>query len=1292
MKLHLLSLLLLCAVFAFGKSTLDIDFAKPVNPVINGKELALPNTHGSLALGSQSIEFPAATLVGESGTILIKVKQEKPTAGLQQNRAAFTLRCNSRMTATLYMTIGSFDVFRFGFGDRNEQIYYEAQKPYQFGKEQWMGITWDGKTVQFITDGKVEVSYKQPIKMEKVRSLYVGAWQDGWNSLKQWPDDTFVSALKVFDNALSPAEIAAACGTKLQPSHVKYPGKMTVPVLLGQQVAVDGDLKEALWNTAASLPVLASYMQEQTYLAPEGRFLMSADQDNLYLGLNYIFPAGNNVVQGQVRKPGVEPEVWGTESFELYFLIGEDWYRFGGNVAGGYTESKNNGSEWNAPWKYASQLRMQIDNTNLWQAEAAIPWNTLGLKSIPDKPIKFAFCRTWRLPDYSDATSIIHDSSYQNKELYLDLCFSKNAATVRKLAGNEPSRGALYQKVSVSTPVAGKLSYEIAAIDASGASEPMSVVRKEQQFKAGETVEFELTGRIASKNYDQLMFTLYQGKDVVARNIAPYKLNEVLLDVFPRFIAGNIEVEAPSELLYSRYGANAGLQFKLFSPEGKVLQSVPLKGDKAVLPFDNKGTAGLYKVGICKNDGTVISELELHFPGMGAWSEADKLFPQNVILPPFTPLMRHGNAFEMWGRKYEYGKALFPEKVISQGKDMLLGAPEVICNGKTVASNGIKVGQVAAHRAEFSATASNDDCTISEEGWVEYDGVSYSKFNVTASKNVKDLKLRFTLPRDVARYMHAVVGGSWGAKITRPVTDGEYAIGFYPILWMGQEDKGICFFTETDKGWTFPKGRAIVINCDKDKATIEFNVRSSMKAGEKFTFEMGYLATPVKSFPSHFPMNSMADPHCAPMQRPNSDTFIGYHVICSTPYPHEIEDFFANLPDEEHSNTPQYLNKQFELCRKFRKQVAVYMDGRMLTDEYPEMAAFRDEWRCLPQKTLDYKKDGKLHIIYDTCPTTGANAFFCLQLKRLIERFKPEGIYYDFGTVGVCSNKLHGCDQRWPFLAYREFLRRTYYLLWQNGVREPVVCLHNTDYVQIPAITFATHLLNGEHIRQSSSTIMHNGKDIQDTYDIEMFANELSSMPFGLTNSVYQANDVLLPKYGGGKEDPELYKFRITQAFLAGVLPHNTMLDQGRCHYGILEKVSRAYDDFGIRKSQFIGYWDKPAKVESDKSIYVSVYVNKAKKKALAVVSHIGKDHDVHNFNLTFDEKVLGFKPSKALDVMPADDPLYQELYELRKKYRVPNDRAPLKLGDWGSKINSFANGKLNMSLKYHTFAIIELQ
>ena len=33
--------------------------------------------------------------------------------------------------------------------------------------------------------------------------------------------------------------------------------------------------------------------------------------------------------------------------------------------------------------------------------------------------------------------------------------------------------------------------------------------------------------------------------------------------------------------------------------------------------------------------------------------------------------------------------------------------------------------------------------------------------------------------------------------------------------------------------------------------------------------------------------------------------------------------------------------------------------------------------------------------------------------------------------------------------------------------------IHSTDCVQPPAMTFVTHLFNGEHIRQMSSTILH---------------------------------------------------------------------------------------------------------------------------------------------------------------------------------------------------------------------------
>ena len=163
------------------------------------------------------------------------------------------------------------------------------------------------------------------------------------------------------------------------------------------------------------------------------------------------------------------------------------------------------------------------------------------------------------------------------------------------------------------------------------------------------------------------------------------------------------------------------------------------------------------------------------------------------------------------------------------------------------------------------------------------------------------------------------------------------------------------------------------------------------------------------------------------------------------------------------------------------------------------------------------------HAMPECCPASGFSAFHAWKIRDYIKRIPTEGIYLDGAIVGFCSNSLHGCHQRLPLLAQREFYRRVILVQLDCGIKDPVLVLHNTDSVQLPAFTFSTHLFNGEHIRQSSSTIMHNGKDILDTYDTTMFASELSSLPFGITNSVYQSNDILQPKYGGDpNEDPQL--------------------------------------------------------------------------------------------------------------------------------------------------------------------------
>ena len=45
-----------------------------------------------------------------------------------------------------------------------------------------------------------------------------------------------------------------------------------------------------------------------------------------------------------------------------------------------------------------------------------------------------------------------------------------------------------------------------------------------------------------------------------------------------------------------------------------------------------------------------------------------------------------------------------------------------------------------------------------------------------------------------------------------------------------------------------------------------------------------------------------------------------------------------------------------------------------------------------------------------------------------------------------------------------------------------------------------------------------------------------------------------------------------------------------------------------------------------------------------------------------------------------------------RQKCRVPSIRAPLKLGDFGSRIESIRDGVLKLTLDYHSFAVVELE
>ena len=1269
--------------------TLSLTFDRERTIELEGKEYRIPaGGNGFLEVGKTGLSLPAQTLVGEQGTILFQFKLLAPSEEKMNPRYVLTLRCKSRMSAGLYIIEGP-KYFRFSFGDRSGQIYHVMKEEFKYGQLYHAGIAWDGSRVRFYLDGRLVGDYKQPLKMEKISTLNLGPYRDGWMAPKNWGNDVFIKSVRTFNTMLTSQDVAKESGAVLKSAKELAPPLLTVPLNPEKAPAVNGELSENFWRNGASLPVLINLGKPlESLQAPQGKFLLSCDAENLYVGFTYNIPAGNPINAGSLRTKDSEPEVWGTESFELYLVVKGNLYRFAGNAAGGYTEWKNNGVEWNGKWDYRSQVRMLIDNSSVWQGEAAIPWKTLGLEGMPEKPVAFNFCRTWCLPDYSGATSLAGGKGYSRMEDFVTLAFDRNTPVMQVVEQNNPGKGVFHQKVVLCSAAGGEVVYEVALLNQDGSAEPFTVIEKKVKLKEGIPQEIELDARIMTSAYDAIRYTLKQGNKVIARNLVPFKLNEVYLDARPRFLSGKIEFDIQTGLLAAKFGADCSPVLVLKNASGREIYRNKVTADAMTVPFSKKNPAGIYTAEITGRDGSVLSSLALHFPGIGKWAEMK--FDKTVILPPFTPLKVNGTDYSMWGRTYSYKNSLLPCRIQSQGVELLNAPCEIVANGRAVGNGKTVPVSAEAYRAEFKGSAENSDCKISADSWVEYDGVAYSKFTVQAEKDLKNLKLRFTLPAELVKYLHTSEGGSWGAKLTKPVKDGEYVFRFYPMVWVGMEDKGICFFTETRSGWTVPARETCTIMKKDGKAVLEVAMRKELKAGEKFEFEFGFIATPVKPLPGNYPLNIFGDSHCPLMRRPGR-TPVNFLFVGSAPYPNEISSYFCDLPNEKESPAVAPVTQLLKRRDAAGNKMVVYMDARYLSDEYHEMAAFKDEWKFSPERTLNYTRDGRKYMLYDCCPVTDASAFFHMHQKRFLERFKADGIYYDFGTFGICSNPLHGCRERYPILAMREFYRRTALVQYQSGIREPLIVLHNTDSVQIPAITFATHLFNGEHIRQSSSTIMHNGKDIQDTYSIEMFASELGSMPFGLTNAVYQSNDVLLPQFGGGREEPELYKFRITQAFLAGTLPHNTIVAQSRCHYGILDKIVRIYDAFRVPEARFIGYWNSPATVKDAENIYVSVYKHPSEKKALAVISHIGKAHENQKFEVVFNPELLGFTPQKAVDKMTAPDPEYDELYKIQAKNRIPRDRAPLKLGDFGSKVDGIRDGSLKMSLKYHTFALVEL-
>jgi hypothetical protein len=1302
------SLLAVAAVFAFGLGvqaatpTLDVTFDRPQTIKVGKESVTLAGEFkdGFWTYGKKALAFPAQSLLGKQGTILYRFKISEFKEAKMGERDLMAL-CNA---GPFYFTVYMCDQKRLNVAFCNNDVrnYYTFPEEIKMDVPYIYAAAWDGNSLRLYLNGVQTEEIKQTFQVPNVlRHISFGPYIDGSRNPAPWGDDCHAGFVKTYNVALSSEEISALSGAKLKPIADQYPQMLTVGKLVGDAPVVDGDLSDKAWQVAGGMINFTDGNNgPKSWAMPPSSFLLTYDDKSLYLGLRTLFPGHVPIKQGALRD-ATESDVWGTESFEFYLQINGTLYRFGGNVAGGYVESKGMDTSYSGPWTYKSSIKMRIDDRFLWQAEAAIPWSSLGLSGAPTAPIKFNVCRSWYLPETSTSSALTPDGQYQTVATFPSLVFAPATAALQVIEQNDPSGGRFEQSLQVAGSKDGEVEYQILLVKKNTSAVPYPLYKGKLSFKAGAPATQKLDVPISRTGFESLVFTLSEGGKVVLCQMIPFHLNEEYVAIKPNFLKTTVTLQTKVEQLRSKFGADFKGKLKVTGPDGAQVAQLDASATGAdSIPFPRSSPAGNYKVELLNaKDGSLVDVRTFSYPGVGEW---EKLTFDNRIIPPFTALQVKAGAGELeaavWGRSYQWNKSLLPTQIVTQGDKFLASPATIEINGAAVPEADFKNGSSAPHRTEFSASAKTDSYELAETAWMEYDGVQHGTFTLKALKDLKNVKLKVTLPAELVKFLHTSNDYNWGTKRSETVEKGyNQTFRFYPVVWLGGYESGLCIFAESNATWKGDPGRAITITDDGTTAVYSATLADDLKAGETLPFDFGFLASPVKALARNYPLDIFSDEFAAKMNRPGR-TPTAWCIISDNGLD-PLGGFFCDIPTPEQSQNAPDIKEYIDVAHAHGTKGMPYFMARFLSQEYPEVAAFKDSWKISPEQSLDYERLGKKYYVTEMCPFSSGTDFYMWKTKEYLKRIPSDGIYFDFGLPSWCSNAEHGCHNRNTLLGQREFYRKIVICLLDSGVKDPIIVVHNTDSISLPAFTFVTHLFNGENIRQHSSNLMHNGKDLLDTYDVTHFACELGSLPFGLNNSIYHAQDLLLPEFGGTNENPDLYKFRLTKAVVAGAIVHNTLPSPQRLHFGVFDKIVRIFDKFGVPDAKFIGYWRKPATVKAGKDIYVSVYRQASGKKALAVISHIGREHLNQDLEIVFNSDVLGLKPfNSATEMLTAPDKEYDELFPVLKAISdVSNGqgqeiRTPIKLGDFGCSVTSIKDNVLKMKLNFHSFALVELE
>jgi len=618
---------------------------------------------------------------------------------------------------------------------------------------------------------------------------------------------------------------------------------------------VDGGIGEDEWPTA--LTGLLDLGTKQL-AGRQPTVFLAFDEEALYVAARLPLPAGKKPKATETEHDG---PVWNDDAVEVFVDPAHDhtnYRQFIANAAGTKWESQRQDGSWNAEWTCAARVGEEA-----WEVEMAIPFAALGV-AAPEDGAVWGFNVAWDcqtptpfIGTWGPCAAGLHDPAH-----FGHLRFERNGPQLR-LTG-WPDQTLPWRLEGRLTAGAASATLDAAYRRADGTN----VSQAQCQAEGGGEGRFSLMARTATDEPGDYRLTMrLTGAEgvVLARLDRSVTVPEpIVLTLRPYFVEGTLAAEVDL----------AGLGRPPGEVRGRVEVMRPGDTEPAVgtmARFPESGKAGLtlkiaalppgrYEVRAIaldeQGEELAMTTQTLEKPEKPPWLGSPAGVTEEV-LPPWTPLEvelrgTKGNSEELrgekgakaivvkpWGREYEFAGA-FPDRIETAGRDVLAGPIRVVArvDGKEVVWTGSQVTgeEKRPGKVRLSASAESDHLQLKGQSLTEYDGMVRVDWELVSKGQVTLEELTFEIPfkAEHAKYLYHFPG-RWGSAYNAGALPEEgFTAGFRPFLWLGDEDRGLAWFSESDRNW---------FNADENKVT------EIVRDGDRVILRLHLVTQPVTLVP-----------------------------------------------------------------------------------------------------------------------------------------------------------------------------------------------------------------------------------------------------------------------------------------------------------------------------------------------------------------------------------------------------------------------------------------------------------